>query len=48
MLRAIEAINVRTVPLIEPAILYFHRRARERAAREDAAVLMAEAMSSRL
>jgi class 3 adenylate cyclase/YHS domain-containing protein len=43
LLRAIEAINEQTVPLMEPTILFFHRKAREAAARDDAAVVMAEA-----
>jgi len=43
LLQAIEAINVQAVPLIEPAILFFHRKSRERAARDDATVVMAEA-----
>lgn len=43
LLKAIEAINVQTVPLIEPAILFFHRKSRERAARDDATLVMAQA-----
>lgn len=42
LLRAIEAVNAQTVPLIEPAILFFHKKARETAARDDAALVMAE------
>jgi len=42
LLKAIEAINVQTVPLMEPAILFSHRKARQRAARDDATVVMAE------
>jgi class 3 adenylate cyclase/YHS domain-containing protein len=43
LLQAVEAINVQTMPLIEPAILFFHRKSRERAARDDATLVMAEA-----
>jgi len=43
LLQAVEAINAQTMPLIEPAILFFHQKAREKAARDDAAVVMAEA-----
>ena len=43
LLKAIDAINAQTVPLAEPAILFFHQKAREKAARDDAAVVMAEA-----
>jgi adenylate cyclase len=42
LLRAIENVNEQTVPLMEPAILFFHRKGRQRAALEDAAVVMAE------
>jgi len=40
--QAVDAINVQTMPLIEPAILFFHRKSRERAARDDATLVMAE------
>src|SRR4030065_138195 len=43
LLQAVEAINVQIIPLIEPAILFFHRKSRGRAARDDATVVMAEA-----
>jgi class 3 adenylate cyclase/YHS domain-containing protein len=42
LVRATNAVGEQTTPLIEPVILYFHRKGWERAVREDAALHVAE------
>lgn len=42
LVAAIQAINERTTPLIEPVLLYFHHRAFERSMREDMVLWLAD------